>query len=378
MIRRIIPLARKESLHIRRDPRSLYLAIGLPIVLVLLFGYAITFDIRHVPIGIIDQDGSVLSRDLAARMMSSDYFDLRFVSKDYSRVERLLDEGRVKIIIAIPADFSKDVGRGASPPLQLLVDGTNNNTALIALGYLSRLIQKFAADMLTENMNRQGGLTSGGFPSIEARIRIWYNPELKSANFIVPGLIAVVMMVMTAMLTSLTIAREWENGTMEQLIAGPVRAHEIIIGKLIPYFGLGIAQVVLIVLAGKIIFKVPFRGNLVCLFTVSAIFLFCGLGIGLFVSITAKSQQLAYSLSILTSMLPSFLLSGFIAPIASMPKVIQLVTYLVPAKYFLKTLRGIFLKGYGFSLVWPEIIALSVFGALIFAACVKRLKLRLE
>jgi len=378
MIRRVLPLARKEALHIRRDPRSLFLAIGMPLILVVIFGYAITFDIRHVAIGILDQDQSALSRDLVSRTRSSEYFNLRVVLDDYGQAEGLLNKGRVKLIIIIPVDFARDVDRGADTALQILVDGTNNNTALITLGYISRLIQKFTTDMLTESMARQAGLQPLGIPVVEPRSRVWYNPELKSANFIVPGLIAVVMMVMTAMLMSLTVAREWENGTMEQLISSPVRGYEIIIGKLIPYFGLGMLQVLLIVLAGTLIFGVPLRGNLFCLFTVSAIFLFCGLGIGLFVSIITKSQQLAYMVAILTSMLPSFILSGFISPIASMPKLIQLVTHLVPARYFLTMLRGIFLKGYGFSLLWPEIIALSVFGILVFAACLRRLKLRLE
>lgn len=378
MIRRIIPLARKEALHIRRDPRSLFLAIGLPIILVVIFGFAINFDIRHVPIAVLDQDHSSLSRDLIARTRSSDYFALRPLLDNYAQADRLLKTGRAQLIIVIPNDFAKDAARGADTAIQLLVDGTNNNTALIALGYISRLVQKFTTDILAESMARQGGLRPSGLPSVETRTRIWYNPELKSANFIVPGLIAVVMMVMTAMLTSLTVAREWENGTMEQLIASPVRGYEIIIGKLIPYFGLGMVQVLLIVLAGILIFGVPLRGNIFCLFTVSAIFLFCGLGIGLFVSIITKSQQLAYTVAILTSMLPSFLLSGFISPIASMPGVIRLVTHLVPARYFLTTLRGIFLKGYGFGSLWPEIIALSVFGFLVFVACLRRLKLRLE
>jgi ABC-2 type transport system permease protein len=378
MIRRIIPLARKEALHIRRDPRSLFLAIGLPIILVVLFGFAITFDIRHVPIGVLDQDQSSLSRDLIARTRSSEYFALRPLLDNYAQAEQFLKTGQAQLIIVIPNDFAKDAARGADTAIQLLVDGTNNNTALIALGYISRLIQKFTTDILAESIARQGGLRSSGLPSVETRTRIWYNPELKSANFIVPGLIAVVMMVMTAMLTSLTVAREWENGTMEQLIASPVRGYEIIIGKLIPYFGLGMVQVLLIVLAGILIFGVPLRGNIICLFTVSAIFLFCGLGIGLFVSIIAKNQQLAYTVAILTSMLPSFLLSGFISPIASMPGVIRLVTRLVPARYFLTALRGIFLKGYGFGSLWPEIIALSAFGFLVFVGCFRRLKLRLD
>jgi ABC-2 type transport system permease protein len=378
MTNRIIPLMKKEAIHIWRDPRSLYMALGLPTVLLILFGYAITFDIRHIRMGIIDQDGSPPSRELISRVKSSDYFSLVHLSSDASGAERLLDEGRVRLIIVIPPDFSKDLAKGTDARLQLLVDGSNNNTALVALGYISRLIQTFSTDVLTERMRRQGGSFNTGFPMIEPRVRVWYNPELKSANFIVPGLIAVVMMVMTTMLTSLTIAREWENGTMEQLISGPARSHEIVIGKMLPYFFLGLTQVALVVLAGNFIFKVPLRGSLFVLFVVSSIFLFCGLSLGLLSSIVTKSQQLAYMISILTTLLPSYILSGFIFPIKSMPKIIQLITYLVPARYFLATLRGIFLKGYGFALLWPEILSLFFFSLLVFAACVRLMRLSLE
>jgi ABC-2 type transport system permease protein len=378
MTRRIIPIMKKEAVHIWRDPRSLYMALGLPMVLLILFGYAITMDVRHVEVGIIDQDGTALSRNFISRVRASDYFSLRYLSSNDTETERLLNEGFVKVFIVIPPDFSRDLAKGKDKALQLLVDGSNNNRALVSLGYVSRIIQIFATDVLTEKMSRQGGLYGGGFPMIDPRIRVWYNPELRSANFIVPGLIAVVMTVMTTLLTSLTVAREWENGTMEQLIAGPARSHEIVIGKMLPYFLLGLAQVALVVLAGTLIFKVPLKGNLFVLFVVSAIFLFCGLGIGLLLSIVTKSQQLAYMFSILTTLLPSYLLSGFIFPIKSMPKVIQWISALVPARYFLTTLRGIFLKGYGFGSIWLEISALSVLSLIIFLACIKRMKLSLE
>jgi ABC-2 type transport system permease protein len=380
MKRRILAIMRKETLHIRRDPRSLYMAIGLPIVLLLLFGYAITFDIRHVAVAVADLDGSSASRELVDRIRASEYFDLRSESRDDARIGRLLEEGTVKIALIIPPDFGRRSARGEIPAVQVLVDGSNNNTALVAMGYISRVIQTHASAALLASLNAsilpRAGLA--GVPSVDARIRIWYNPELRSTNYIIPGLIAVVMMVMTTMLTSLTVAREWENGTMEQLIVGPVRPLEIILGKTAPYFILGAAQIVLIVIAGKLLFRVPIRGDLACLAVVSAAFLACALGIGLFVSISAKSQQLAYMLSILITLLPSYLLSGFIFPIASMPKAIQAVTYLVPARYFLATLRGIFLKGYGFGLLWPEILSLTGFALLMFAVCVRRLRPRLD
>jgi len=369
---RILPIMRKETLHIRRDPRSLTMAFGLPIVLLVLFGYAITFDVRHVAVAVADLDGSSSSRGLVDRIRASEYFDLAGLARDDRDAERRLEEGRVKIALVVPRDFGRDLGRGRLPAVQLLVDGSNNNTALVALGYLSGLVQGFAEDAL------KAALGGRSVPSVDLRVRVWYNPELRSTNFIVPGLIAVVMMVMTTMLTSLTIAREWENGTMEQLISGPVRSHEVVLGKIGPYFLLGVAQIVLVVVAGTVLFRVPLRGDIVCLAVVSAVFLLCALSMGLLLSISTRNQQLSFMLSVLLTLLPSYLLSGFIFPVSSMPKAVQAVTYLVPARYFLATLRGIFLKGYGFGLLWVEILALAGFALLLLLLCVRRLRLRLD
>jgi ABC-2 type transport system permease protein len=376
---RIRPIIRKEVLHIRRDPRTLYLAIGMPIVLLILFGYAITMDIRHVAVGVIDLDRSSLSRDLIGRIRGSGYFDLRYLADDYGLAERSLDEGQVKVVLVIPDGLARETERNiVPPPLQLLVDGSNNNVALIALGYMSRLVQDYAVDIVTEKISRQAAARGVRVPSVEAETRIWFNPELRSTNYIVPGLIAVVMMVMTGLLTSLTIAREWENGTMEQLIAGPVRPAEIVIGKLVPYFGLGFAQVALVFTAGRFLFGVPFTGSGLCLIVTSAVFLFNGLCFGLLLSIVARSQQLAFMLAVILTLLPSIILSGFIFPISSMPKPLQVVTYIVPARYFLYALRGMFLKGYGFGFLWPEIISLALLGVLVFLACLRTLKMRLD
>jgi ABC-2 type transport system permease protein len=374
----MFPLMRKEFIHILRDPRSLYIAIGLPLVLLILFGYAITFDVNHIPVAVINQDDSVLSRDLISSVQSSEYFDLRYLSNEYTKLERLLDEGKVKIILVIPLHFYRDLSKGKNTPLQFLIDGSDNNTALIALGYLSKIIQVFSSHIVLERLNKQGNLLLKELPVIEVKTRVWYNPGLRSSNFIVPGLIAVVMMILSAMLTSLTIAREWETGTMEQLIATPTKPLDIIVGKLTPYFFLGLIQMTLVVLTGTLLFKVPLKGSIFFLFVVSGLFLVCGLGIGLFISTVTKSQQLAFMLAIVLTMLPAFLLSGFIFPISSMPRIIQFFSYLVPAKYFLIALRGIFLKGNGLSVLWPEVLFLLIFGLLIILACTKRLKLSLE
>jgi len=254
------------------------------------------------------------------------------------------------------------------------------------MGYISRLFQKLATDLLAEEMARSGAGAAGtaaagargGLPSVEPRIRVWYNPDLNSTDFIIPGLVAVVMMVMAGILTSLAIAREWETGTMEQLISSPVRAHEIVFGKLLPYFFLGLAQLALVVGTGTLLFGVPLRGSLFSLLIASSVFLLCGLGIGLFLSIVARTQQLAFMLAILLTLLPAFLLSGFMTPISSMPRIIQAFTYLIPARYFIIMVRGIFLKGFGFGDIWRELLLLAAFAAIVLAGCVRRLKLRLD
>ena len=378
MISRIAPILRKEMIQLHRDPRSLFLALGLPIVLLLIFGYAVKIDIRHVALAIVDQDNTSLSRDLRGRLQSTEYFDLRYVLSTTAGTEKLLDEGKVKIIVVVPSHFSRDLANGQNAGLQLLIDGSNNNTALIAMGYITRLIQEFSTRIILETLNSKGGAQGDAFPFVDPQFRIWYNPELRSTNFIVPGLIAVVMMIVTTMLTSLTVAREWETGTMEQLISTPARPFEIVIGKLIPYFLLGVVQISIVVLVGTSVFRVPLKGSLLFLFIVSAVFLLNGLGIGLLISTVTKSQQLAFMLCILFTMLPSFILSGFIFPISSMPPIIQYATTFIPAKYFLIILRGIFLKGTGFGILWPEFLILTIFGAVFLLVCARRLKLSLE
>jgi len=369
---------RKEILHILRDLRSLYGSLGMPILLLILFGFAITFDIKHIPLAVVDQDNSSLSRELISQVEGSEYFNLLYLSSDSTGFEKLLDQGRVKIIIVIPENFSRDLARGRDTPLQLLVDGSDNNTALIALGYTSRMVQLFSSNIILEKLNRQGTLFQVGVPPLDIRPSVWYNPDLRSTNFIVPGIIAVVMAVLAAVSSSLTIAREWETGTMEQLISTPARPLEIIIGKLLPYFFLGLIQISLVILSGTLVFKVPLRGNVFFLFFASALFLVCGSGIGVYISTITRSQQLAFMLSILITLLPTFILSGFLFPISSMPRLIQFFTYLIPAKYFLIIIRGIFLKGNGLAILWPETLALLFIASVIVLACAKRLRLSLE
>jgi ABC-2 type transport system permease protein len=374
-MRRIRTIARKEVLHLRRDPRSLFLAIGQPAVLVIIFGFAITFDIRHVDTAVIDLDRTTVSRDLVARVEAADAFNVRIHTDDYGQAKKILDEGLAKVVVVIPPDFARDLGAGRAAPLQILVDGCDSNTGLIAMGNMSRLIQGFASGILLERLGRTG---AADVPTVDTRVRVWFNPELTSTNFIIPGLIAVIMAIMAAMLTSLTVAREWENGTMEQLMAGPGRPVEIVVGKLLPYFALGIVQVTLIVLTGRFVFGVPFTGSFPGLIVASSAFLIYGLSLGLFLSIATRSQQLAFILSIILTMLPSFILSGFIFPIANMPLLLRLVSYATPARFYLAALRGIFLKGYGFPLLWATIAGTAAFGAFFLLLCVRKMRMRLD
>jgi ABC-2 type transport system permease protein len=378
MKNRTIPLLKKETLHILRDPRSLYLALGLPIVLLVLFGYAITFDVKNVPLAVVDLDSTVLSRDLLSKIQASPYFELKYQLDSSAGSEILLNRGDVRFVLVIPARFSHDLSTRQKTSLQLLVDGSDNNSAQIAIGYMSGLIRMFSSQIQIENIRQLGTERPLRLPPFEVEPRVWFNPDLRSTNFIVPGLIAVLMMVITAMLTSLTVAREWEAGTMEQLIAAPIRPFEVILGKLFPYYVLGLLQTFLIVLIGRILFDVPFRGNPLFLFLVSSLFLICGLGIGLYISTATKSQQLSFMLSILLTLLPAFLLSGFIFPISSMPRLIQFISFVVPAKYFLTVLRGIFLKGNGLAPHLQEVGVLFVFALAVVVACARKFKLSLE
>jgi ABC-2 type transport system permease protein len=378
MSRRICPLMRKEALHIRRDPRSLYLAIGLPVIMLLLFGYAITLEVRHMPVGIVDQDASSAGRALTSAVTSTGYFRLRLLAADFEGAVRALDDGTIKVLLVIPSGFAKRLARAETAPVQLLVDGSDSNSALIAMGYLAQIIQTFSRTIVIERAQALGGSAPAALPGLDLRLRVWFNPDLTNTYFIVPGVIAIVMMIMAVMLTSLTVAREWETGTMEQLIATPARPFEIVLGKLVPYFILGLVQLALVIVIGRALFGVPLKGNILFLLGVSCLFLICGLGQGLLLSVATRSQQLAFMLSFLTTLLPTYLLSGFVFPIASMPPLIRLVTRLVPARYYLEIIRGIFLKGTGPAALWSEIGPLALFALVIVVLCARKMKLRLE
>ena len=339
---RIRAISRKEFIHIIRDPRSLGMSIAIPMLLLLLFGYALTLDVDDVPMVVWDQEGSQVSREFVSRFTGSPYFSLQAYVSNYRDLEHAVDSGKALVALVIPTGFAGKIDSGREAPVQLIVDGSDSNTATIAMGYADVLAMAYSQDVALDEIHRMGG-TELTLP-LDVRPRVWFNPDLESKNYIIPGLIAVIMMVIAALLTSLTVAREWERGTMEQLISTPVKGHELILGKLLPYFAIGMLDVLLAVLMGEFLFQVPLRGNIALLFVMAAIFLVGALSLGMLISVVTKSQLLASQLAMVMTFLPAFLLSGFMYAISNMPKAIQLITYLIPARYFVALLKGIYLK----------------------------------
>lgn len=371
-IRRLRAVLRKEYLHIVRDPISLTLALALPLLMILLFGYALTLDVDRIPTFVYDQDQTPQSRELIDQFRGSRYFQIRGVVDSYRPAEQAIDRSAVLMTVAVDKNYAKDLLAGKEANVQLLLDGSDSNTAAIALGYAEAVVATYALRKRSEAQVRLGG---GELKTpVEPRIRVWYNSDLKSRNFIVPGLIAVTLMIIASLLTSLTIAREWENGTMEQLLSTPLRPMELVLGKLLAYFALGLTDMIMCLIAAVFVFHVPLRGNVLFLIFTSCVFLFGTLSWGLFISASCRTQLLAYQMGMLSSFLPGYLLSGFIYSIGNMPKVIQVVSYLVPARYFIKIIDSVFLKGMGFGTLYLEVILLAVYAGLVFTAATRKMR----
>ena len=352
-LKRLWAMARKEALHIRRDKRSLAMAFAVPAAMVLLFGYVISFDINDIPTAVLDQGRTAETRDLVDAFRSSGYFRITRALGGDAEIAPLLTRGTVRMVLVIPPDFAKHLAAAEPAPVQCLVDGGDANTASIAINYAQAIVASYSAKAVLK------GRTLPVPARTEARV--WYNEDLKSSNMIVPGLMATIMMILSALLTSLTIAREWERGTMEQLAATPVHRLEVILGKLAPYVGIGIVDIVLVAVAGGVVFAVPFRGNPLFLMGTAFLFLVGAQGLGIFISATSKSQFLATQLAMITTFLPATLLSGLMFDLSSMPKVLQIISLVVPARYFITAVRGIFLKGVGFHVLWGQAVGMMVF-----------------
>lgn len=365
---RIKAMAVKEFIQIKRDPLSLAMAFLMPVILLFIYGFAVTFDVDKVATVVYDMDKSSLSRELINEFTQSGYFTVIAYSDRPEEMDRSLDRGDAKVAIAVPVDFSKNVRAGKSATIEVILDGSNSNTATIVQGYIFAIAQAYP--------RRIGGGTIT--PLIDTRNRVWYNTEMKSRNFIIPGLIAVIMAVIVALLSSLTVSREWERGTMEQLISTPVKPAELVIGKLIPYFIIGFADTVLSILMSTLVFDVPLRGSLFLLLILSSIFLFGGLSFGILISIVAKIQAVASQMAMLSSFLPAFLLSGFIFSISNMPGPLQWLTYLLPARYFVTILKGLFLKGISLQFLMWEAVLLTAYGIGVFLLAIKKFRKRID
>lgn len=370
--RRFYAIFRKEGLHIVRDWRSLALALAIPAMLLLLFGYALTLDVDKIPTAVYDQDRTPQSRALIAHFQGSRYFHILDLNATYSSIEKDVNKSRIIAGLVIPKNFGRAILSSGTAKVQLILDGSDSNTASIAMGYASALIATYSGEVRDRELSLRG-MPKVKLP-VDVRVRMLYNPELKSKNFIIPGLISVILMLVAAMLTSLTIAREWESGTMEQLLSTPVRPIELLMGKLCAYFVLGLADMVLALILGIGVFRVPLHGSAILLAVSSMLYLFGALCWGILISTVARTQQVAFQVSLLTSFLPSFLLSGFIYSLDNMPWVIQQISRIFPARYFVAILQGVFLKGIGLPLLWANLLFLLIYAVVVFAIANKKLR----
>lgn len=352
------------------------MALALPFLLLLLFSYALTLDVDRIPTVILDSDKSPQSRELIQLFHGSRYFQIVGFADKYESIDPQIDSGKCLLAVVIPSGYSRDLLSVADAKVQILLDGSDSNTASIALGYAEGILSLYKFRLLSAACERKGQKRPVA-NAVQAHLRIWYNSELKSKNFIVPGLVAVIMMIITSLLTSLTIAREWEMGTMEQLLSTPLRSAELVLGKLTAFFSIGMIDTVIAIVTGVFIFDVPLRGSTFFVFATSCIFLFGALCMGMMISALTRQQLLAHQLGIISSFLPAFLLSGFIFSIENMPHVIQIVTYFVPARYFITILKGIFLKGVGLRILWMEVVLLILFACSVFMIATKKLKRKL-
>jgi ABC-2 type transport system permease protein len=373
---RVLAIIRKEFIHIRRDPRTLGIVLILPIFQLFIFGYAVTNDVEHLPMAVFDQDRSEASRRLAEAYRVSAYFDPDYYVQDDAELAYLLDSGQARVGLTIPPDYAEKLARRERAEVSLIIDGSDPTVANTALAAAASIGQAHGATV-AESIRQQGGATLNALPGVDVQTRVWYNPNMVSANYMVPALIGLILQTLTALLTAVTIVREREQGTLEGLIVTPIRAAELVIGKILPYVLVAFMAMLEILLVGTLWFKVPINGSLALLVALSALFLLSALGIGLMVSTIAHTQQEAMMLAFFT-ILPSVFLSGFMFPIASMPRVLQLISNVIPLTHFLIIDRGIVLKGNSFEILMPQVIALAVFGVAILTLAIIRFRKRLE
>jgi ABC-2 type transport system permease protein len=371
MLARLKQMLIKEFIQVFRDRRTRFVLFAPPIIQMLIFGYAATFEIHHVATVVLDLDHSQESRDLVSRFTSSPYFDVQHQLTDSRQIRDLIDRGQATLALQINPGFAENLRKGETAPLQVIVDATNSNNALIASGYINQIALGFAKDYQQDRTNRISPQLVERMPSVELEQRPWYNPDLRSRWFFVPGIIGSLTLVLVVNLTAFAVVREREIGTLEQIMVTPIRPAEFILGKTLPFFLIGLLDVSLIAIVGTLWFQVPFRGQLLVLFTGAILFLLCMLGVGLLISTVSATQQQALVTSFFFIM-PAITFSGFGFPISTMPQWLQYVTYASPLRYFLIVLRGTYLKGVGMDILWPQMLAMSVLGVGLLATAVLR------
>ncbi len=355
-LRNIQAVTRKEFYHLIRDFRSLYLAFALPLLLILLFGYALSLDVDNVETIVVDHDNTDLSRDFILHLEGSPYFHIIAHLPNVKTATDYLDRGDAILAVIIPPNWARDIRSDRAAPLQFILDGSDPSFANITRGYVNAFVSQYNQKLLVSFLNRQG--MEQIKPPTNGQIRVWFNEDLESRNFIVPGIIAVIIMIVGAILTSLVIAREYENGTMETIKSLPLSAGEFLVGKAIPYFFVGLTDVLISILMGQVLFGVVMKSSFWLMILASSIYLFVALTLGLFISSVTKNQLLANQGAILLTYLPSLLLSNFVFPVVNMPKVLQLVTYLVPATYYVNILSGLYLRNLGLEHLWPSYLVM--------------------
>jgi ABC-2 type transport system permease protein len=370
IIKRIRPVVVKEFRQIWRDPRSLIVLLVFPGLLVLFIGYALNFDVKHISFAVFDQDRTARSREFIRSFSNTEYFDFNYSVESYREVDVLLDEGKALVGIVIPTSFSKNLLAGRDVNVQLLVDGANSNTATSAISYASAIIQGYSTRLASKVLARSG---RDIYQPIDFRPKIWYNPELLTAKFLVPGLIGFFLMLSAVISTSLSVVREKEKGTMEQIMVSPLRTIEVTLGKTLAYLVIALFSSVLVLVVGFVFFDIAVRGSLFWLYAGILIFLLGGLGQGLLISTIAETQQVAFMISVFSSLLPAFLLSGFVFPIRSMPVVLQVISNVMPVKFFLVIIRSVILKSAGLSAFWDQLVFLAIFAAAMIAISSVRL-----
>jgi len=358
MIKRILAIAKKEIRQVKRDKRMLYVLFVFPLILLVLFGYAINFDVHHIQMAVYDRDKSEYSRDFINRLTSSDYFDLIGYIDSENKIKEVLDDGDAQVVIVIPHDLSRNIYSNKAAKVQILVEGVNANTASVVANYMNIASSTFSQKIAEETMALRGKESS--LP-ISLESRFWFNPDLNSTKYLIPGLISMILIMTAVISISLSIVREKERGTIEQINVSPLSSVELLIGKTIPYTVIALFIASIILIAGHILFGMPIKGSIILLFFSTLLFLFATLSLGILVSSISESQQVAFQIATLISLLPSFILSGFVYPIESMPTAIQILTNITPAKFFVIILRGILLKGVGLEAYWLQLIYLLIF-----------------